>query len=256
MSRPFPARTGIAKVSRLRPITPRMTRIVLAGPELDDFFVEEPGEIITLLWPAPGEDLVLPEDGWGFPPGVAKAQHARNYTVRHWDERKGELHVDFVLHGDEGHASRWAAAAKPGDPVGFAGPRVHWASATPGDWTVLVADETGLPALAAIAERLRPGHPAIALVEVSDEDEEQAIESPGDLDLRWLHRNGAHAGADSPIPAALRELDLPEGAGRAWGGGESTVMAKVRRHLRERRRLMPEALSVLGYWKYRPAASS
>jgi NADPH-dependent ferric siderophore reductase len=256
VTRPFPARTGVAHVARLEPLTPHMTRIVLAGPELDDFFVEEPGEIVTLLWPAPGADLVLPEEGWRFPPGVAKTQHARNYTVRRWDERKRELHVDFVLHGDEGQASRWAMAAKPGDSVGFAGPRVHWSSATPGDWTLLVADETGLPALAAIAEGLPDGHPAVALVEVGDEAEEQAIESPGDLDLRWLHRGGAHAGVDSPIPGALRELELPRGAGRAWGGGESTAMKKVRRHLREVRGLMPEAMSVLGYWKFKEAAST
>jgi NADPH-dependent ferric siderophore reductase len=254
--RPFPARTGVAHVARVAPITPHMTRIVLAGPALDDFFVEEPGEIVTLLWAQPGREVVLPEGGWRFPPGVADAQHARNYTVRHWDAGARELHVDFVLHGDEGQASRWAAAAKPGDAVGFAGPRVHWSSATPGDWTVLVADETGLPALAAIAEGLPPGHPAIALVEVSDEAEEQTIESPGDLDLRWLHRGGGHAGTGSPIPAALRALDLPDGAGRAWGGGESTAMAKVRRHLKERRGLMPDAMSVLGYWKYRPAEAA
>ena len=254
MSRPFPARTGVASVARLEPLTPHMTRFVLAGPALDDFFVEEPGEIVTLLWPAPGRELVLPEGGWRFPPGVAVVQHARNYTVRRWDADERELHVDFVIHGDEGRASAWAMNAKPGDPVGFAGPRVHWTSAREGDWTLLVADETGLPALAAIAEDLPAGHPAIALVEIDSEAEQQAIESRADLDLRWLHRDGAHAGTAGLIPDALRGLELPQGAGRAGGGGESTIMQKVRRHLRERRGVMPEAMTILGYWKYRPGA--
>lgn len=253
MSRPFPARTGVAHVARLEPLTPHMTRFVLAGPALDDFFIEEPGEIITLLWPAPGQELVLPEGGWRFPPGVADVQHARNYSVRRWDAGERELHVDFVLHGDEGRASAWAIAARPGDPLGFAGPRVHWTSAREADWTLLVADETGLPALAAIAEGLPAGHPAIALVEVDSGAEEQAIESRADLDLRWLHRNGADAGTSAVIPDALRKLELPAGSGRAWGGGESVVMQRVRRHLRERRGIMPEAMSILGYWKYRAA---
>jgi NADPH-dependent ferric siderophore reductase len=61
VSRPFPARTGVAHVARVAPITPHMTRIVLAGPALDDFFVEEPGEIVTLLWSHPGQEAVLPE---------------------------------------------------------------------------------------------------------------------------------------------------------------------------------------------------
>ena len=254
MSRPFPASTGIAHVSRLVPITPRMTRIVLTGGALGDFFVEEPGEIVTLLWPAPGRELVLPEEGWRFPPGVADTQHARNYTVRRWDASAGELHVDFVLHGDEGLASRWAGAAQPGDTVGFAGPRVHWSSERNADWTLLVADETGLPALAAIAEELPAGHPAIALVEIDGADEEQPIDSKADLDLRWLHRGGASAGTASVVPDALREVELPSGSGRVWGGGEAIVMKKVRRHLREQRGLMPDAMSVLGYWKYRPAS--
>src|SRR6185312_3698850 len=99
-----------------------MVRITLGGPALRGFFVEEPGEIVTLLWPAPGADLVLPEVGWRFPPGVADAQHARNYTVRFWEPDTHLLDIDFVLHGDHGLASRWAAAVRPGDPLGFAGP--------------------------------------------------------------------------------------------------------------------------------------
>jgi hypothetical protein len=35
--------------------------------------VPGPGEIVTLLWPAPGAGLVLPEGGCGFPPGVVPA---------------------------------------------------------------------------------------------------------------------------------------------------------------------------------------
>lgn len=249
--RPFPARTGIAEVVRVRALTPRAVRVTLGGPALATFFVDQPGEIVTLLWPAPGHELVLPARGWRFPPGVADAQHARNYTVRRWDAAAGELDVDFALHGDHGRAARWAAGAQPGDRVGFAGPRVHWAGGGEAAWTLLVADETGLPAVAAIAEALPAGHRAVALVEVADAAEEQPIHTRAELDLRWLRRDGAGAGTTSLLADAVRALDLPAAPGRAWGGGEARAMRDVRRHLGEERGLPAGAVSLLGYWKLR-----
>ncbi len=249
--RPFPLCTGIAQVLRVRRLTPHMARITLGGPDLDGFFVEEPGEIVTLLWPAPDQRLVLPQPGWRFPPGVADAQHARNYTVRRWHAESGELDVDFVLHDDAGRASHWAAAARPGDRVGFAGPRPHWSALPGAAWTLLVADETGLPALAAIVERLPVGQPALALVEVADDGERQELESAAELTVRWLTRDGAGPGTTTLLADAVRAAELPDGPGQAWGAGEARTMRQVRDHLRGERGLASDAVAVLGYWKLR-----
>ncbi len=248
--RPFPLITGLARVVDVQRLTHRMLRITLLSEYLQDLPVEEPGEIVTLLWPEPGQELVLPEEGWRFPAGVADRQHARNYTVRSWEPGSAQIDIDFVVHGDHGRASRWAAAAEPGSEVGFAGSRMHWVSDVDAEWVLLAADETGLPALAAIAEDLPAGMPAIALVEVEDAGEELAIDSPADLDVRWLHRDGAPAGTTALLGEATERLELPAGAGRAWGGGEAQAMRDVRRHLREERGLDTTATHVLGYWKH------
>ena len=124
-----------------------------------------------------------------------------------------------------------------GDRIGFAGPRVHWQSNGGADWTLLVADETGLPALAAIAEELPRGHRAIALVEVADAAERLTLHVRARLELRWLHRDGAPAGTSPLLPEAVAALDLPPGRGRAWGGGEALAMRDVRRHLRGEREM-------------------
>jgi NADPH-dependent ferric siderophore reductase len=252
--RTFPARTGVAEVVAVTPVTPAMVRITLGGPALRTFFVEEPGEIITLIWPQAGRDVVLPRPGWRFPPGVADVQHARNYTVRTWRAETCEVDVDFVLHGDHGTAARWAAAAAPGDRVGFAGPRTHWAG-PPSDWSLLVADETGLPALAAIAETLPPGHRAAALVEVSAPDEEQPIDSAADVDVRWIHRNGTEPAGTTLLADAVAAWTPPAGDGRVWGGGEALAMRHVRRTAREQHGLPASSVSVLGYWKHRDTDS-
>jgi NADPH-dependent ferric siderophore reductase len=240
LKRPFPLHTGFAQVLRLAQVTPQMRRITFGAPQFGpDFGVEQPGEIITLGWAEPGEELVLPELGWRFPAGK-REQHWRNYTVREHRPQQGEIDVDFYLHGDLGRASAWAERARPGDRVGFAGPRTHWEPNGGADWSLLVADETGLPALMAILESLPAGHPAVAIVEVSDDDERQQAETQADVDVRWLTQRGQLAGA-------VRELgSRPWGRARAWGGGESQAMREVRDELRRRRAV--KTVQVLGYW--------
>jgi NADPH-dependent ferric siderophore reductase len=240
---------GVATVVRNAALTPRMARITLAAPEFDDFGIQQPGEIITLGWPAPGCELVLPARGWRFPPGTSE-QHWRNYTVRAHRPARAEIDVDFVLHGDRGRASAWALEAAPGDRVGFAGPRMHWRRDEMAGWSLLVADEAGLPALLAILESLPSGHGATALVEVADEAERQPVETAADLELHWLVRDGRAAGRTTILADALRELALPDGRGQVWGGGEALAMRAVRDHLRDQGGIGREAMHVLGYWKH------
>jgi NADPH-dependent ferric siderophore reductase len=238
--RPFPLRKGFAEVAAVAPVTPLMKRITLTAPEFADLGIEEPGEIITLGWPEPGEELVLPELGWRFPPGK-REQHWRNYTVRRHRPDRAEIDVDFFLHGDHGRASAWAGRARAGDRVGFAGPRTHWRDNGGADWSLLVADETGVPALLAILETLPAGHRAVALVEVADERERQPVQTEADAEVSWLVR-GRTALVD-----AVRERELPWGRGRVWGGGESLAMRAVRDELG--RRPAVAAQHVLGYWR-------
>lgn len=250
-SRTFPIATGHAEIVATRLITPRMRRFTFGGPDVAALPLEDPGEFISFIWAADGhEEIVLPESGWTFPPGTPE-QHARNYTVRSWDEAAGTIDVDFVLHGDHGEASRWAAAATVGDRLGFGGPRKHWTAFDDGAaWSLLLADETGLPALAAIAETLPAWHRAIAIVEVTDREDHQPIASDARLDLHWVHRGAVPAGESDALCDAVRALALPDGRGRVWGGGESGVMRTVRDHLRNERGLPRDGMHLLGYWKH------
>jgi NADPH-dependent ferric siderophore reductase len=224
-----------------------MARITLSAPAFADFGVTEPGEIITLGWAGPGEELVLPHGGWRFPTGSPE-QHWRNYTVRRHDPARAEVDVDFALHDDPGQATRWATDAAPGDLAGFAGPRTHWERDVDAEWSLLAADDTGVPAALAILESLPAGHRAIALLEVADGREQQPVDTPADADVRWLSRDGRPPGTTTLLPDGLRELDLPPGRGQVWGAGESRAMRRVRDHVRRRRGIAKEAVSVLGYW--------
>jgi NADPH-dependent ferric siderophore reductase len=247
--RPFPLHTGIAKVVRIAGVTPAMRRFTLQAEAFADFGVEQPGEIVTLGWPGPGQELVLPRSRWRFPAGTPEDQHWRNFTVRSPAPARCEIDVDFFVHGDAGRAAAWALRAGVGDEVGYAGPRTHWAGRNGADWSLLVADETGLPALLAILETLPAGHRATALAEVADDGERQEVETAADVELIWLARGGRPPGTTSVLIDALAELELPEGPGRVWGGGEAMAMRAVRDDLGARG-IPRRSMQAMGYWKH------
>lgn len=247
-ARPFPLHTGVAEVVSVQRITPRMARIVLGGDAVAGFPDDQPGEILTLIWAADGHDapvLPLPDGGWRFPPD-APEQHARNYTIRHYDRETPAITIDVVLHGDHGTASRWALNATPGDTIGFAGPRTHFVPEADADYTLLAGDETALPAIAATLERLPAGHPAIAFVEVEDATEEQDL--PG---VVWVHRDGTPAGRSTALLDAIKTYTLPSGTPKVWCAGESLVVRGLREHLRDERGFAIGPLQAIGYWKHR-----
>jgi NADPH-dependent ferric siderophore reductase len=250
-TRPFPLRTGIATVTHVERITPRMARITLGGDAVAGFPDEQPGEILTLVWPADGAaEPVLPLDGWRFPPGTPE-QHARNYTIRRYDADAPSVAVDVVLHGDRARASRWGGRVRPGDTIGVAGPRLHFVADPEADFTLLAGDETALPSIAATLERLPAGHRALAFVEVADAGERQALEPSCAAEVVWVHRDGAPAGRCPKLLDALRAATFPPGRAKVWVAGESLAVRALREHLRDERGLAIGPMQAIGYWKHR-----
>ncbi len=238
------------EVQTVERLTPGMVRIVLGGGDLDGF--ESTGftdEYVNASFVPDGAPYQVPF-GPGDLDGV-DAEHRpkpRRYTVRSWDGEQRRLTIDFVVHGDVGHAGRWAQRATPGDRLQFKGPGGGYAPDPSAGWHLLVGDESALPAIAVSLERLRPGARAIALVVVDDADNEQPISSPGDVDLVWLHR------ADSPKPDellvdAVAALEFPAGQPDVFVHGEAGEVRAVRRHLLVDRGLDVSGFSISPYWR-------
>lgn len=131
--------------------------------------------------------------------------HMRTYTIRalegSGDERR--LVVDIVVHpdgGDTGPGAQWAERAEAGDRVVIVAPRMGYPfggiefSPSPGDDVLFVADETALPAVAAILETLPADATGNAYVEVPLDADVQKLEAPVGVNLHWLPRNGSVVG--------------------------------------------------------------
>ena len=168
----------------------------------------------------------------------------RTYTVREWDAEAGLLTIDFVVHGDQGIAGPWAAAAQVGDTLGLRGPGGGYAPDPAADWHLLAGDTSVIPAISASLPAIPAGVPVHVFVQVHGVEEQVAFESPGDLEVHWLHGD-----ADAAMAEALAALDFPAGTPHVFLHGEATSVRLARRHLVVDREVPADRLSASGYWK-------
>jgi len=229
-----------------------MRRITFTGDKLAEYPNDGPATHFKLLLPAPGQtEIALPTAG---PDGLVWPEPRplrRTYTPRYVDRDARRLVVDFVLHGDGtgGPASKWAAAARVGDQVVVTGARGSYRIDPDAAWTLLVADETALPAVGTILDDAPAGARVLLVAEVADEAEELKFDTTADLSVTWRHRGTDHAGPGMLAARAVQETELPGGRGAGWIGLEASAMRTVRRHLLGERGLDRDQLYTRGYWK-------
>jgi NADPH-dependent ferric siderophore reductase len=247
-------RTMITSVASVEEVHPHLRRITFAGGDLATFCPLGPDTFLYLLLPPPGRtELTIDQsftwEAYGDMPATERPVGAY-YTLREWDPRTSELSMLFVLHGDEGPASAWAGRAQPGDPVALWGPRSAFEPPADTDWYLLVADETGLPAVASILESLPSGTTALVFAEVADESERQALPAAPTFEIHWSYRDGAEPGTTTLLPEAVRAPAWPGGSPYVWGGGESRTMTAVRKYVRQEIGLERERVSLVAYWRH------
>jgi NADPH-dependent ferric siderophore reductase len=240
-------RLRLLTVTAVTDITPLMRRFRLAGDMIGFASPGHADHIKAFFFPVGVTPLLPPigPNGAEFTPGTRPEM--RDYTPRYWNVEDGWIELDFVLHGD-GPASSWAANATLGSTLVIGGPRGSVVVPMAYDWYLLVGDETALPAIGRRIEELPAGAKVVAVVEVDSPAEEQSFETAADLDLIYVHRNGAAAGTTSLLLDAVKALTLPQGDAYAYVAGESSMSKAVRTHLTEERGFNHEWVKAAGYW--------
>lgn len=230
-------------VLRVTDITPRMRRITLGGPELAGFVSLGSDDHIKLFFAqTPEQQAVLQSMTFGGDSEGPKPA-MRDYTPRRYDAAKGELEIDFVLHGD-GPASTWAEQAAPGQHLYIGGPRGSMIVPDMFDSYLLIGDETALPAIARRLEELPANRNVLALIEVPNAAEQQVLQSAANVEVRWLHRDAGHDLLD-----AVKGIILPAGSLYTWIATESATSRRVRRVLLDDFGVNEAFLKAAGYWK-------
>ncbi|MET9091877.1 siderophore-interacting protein [Streptomyces cyaneofuscatus] len=250
------------RVTGVERITPRTARITFTGDALPRLMEDRPDQQMKLCLPREGRSVaegLLPEQDAEDTYGMrwyeaflaipeARRPWMRGFTVRAYDRERNAMTVDFVLHGDGGPASRWGAAARPGDVLGMVGPSSLYARPLPSGARrmLLAGDETALPAIATVLEALPGTTGALVYAEIADAGEEVELPAAaGGVEVRWVHRDRGGS-----LVAAVRGAGAGlDGVDAAWVAGEASAVRALRRHLVGERGLPKGAVEFSGYWR-------
>lgn len=229
-------RRRMLTIKQVDKIAAHMIRITLTG-DLDGFTSLGFDDHVKLFFP----DGTTSTDGGANTIG-------RDFTPRHFDRANNTLEIDFAIH-DAGPATRWAEQAKPGQTLALGGPRGSFVIPDTYDWHLLIADETGLPAVTRRLAELPAGTRAVVLCEVDGPADEIAFDAKANVTMIWVYRNGAPAGAGDTLAKALSTLKVPAGEFYAWVACKSLVAKDLRRRLIADFGANPKWIRAAGYWR-------
>ena len=229
-------------VLRVVDLTPRMRRITLGGPELAGFVSLGSDDHIKLMFAQNAAELAALQSPTFNIKGDGPQPAMRDYTPRRFDLSLGELDIDFVLHGD-GPASTWAEQAQVGQHLYTGGPRGSMIVPDIFDSYLLIGDETALPAIARRLEELPAGRRVLAVIEIADVAEQQALQSAAEVDVIWVLRGQAD------LLDTVRTLTLPSGALYTFVAMETKLSRQVRRVLLDTHKVDEAFLKAVGYWR-------
>ncbi|WP_229052803.1 siderophore-interacting protein [Aeromicrobium sp. Leaf350] len=243
-----------ARVSRRRALSPHLVTVTV---EVDgDYpFTGVPDEYLRVLLAPEGHPLVLPtvSDDWEITqPEGTEPPIWRVYTISDHRVVDGtvEIDLDVALH-EEGPGAAWARDCLPGDELGLLGPKGLYAAPSDVEWQLLVADITGLPAMARILRGLQPGQQVRAVGVLTDAGDAIALPSPADVDLEWIVVD-RDVDVTEALEKVVLEAPLPgasDGGRYVWFAGEARASRSVRKHLRRTLGWPQSDFYTCGYWQ-------
>lgn len=257
-TRPVEPHVITAEVISTQRCTPHMQRVTVGGPELRNFTYQGFDQWFRLFLPRKGqESLQLPTSTsalWYAQYLLTSRERrplVRNYTVRAWreDDSERQMDIDFVVHGD-GPAASFALHAEPGDKVGILDQGLGYEAGRSHTRNLLVADESGLPAVLGIINSAPHSRHIEAFIEVPSQDDRQAPSEESNANIHWIIRSELDTVPGQAVLAAVIESGIPTEDLYAYAVGEQALAVGVRRYLVNERGVPKNDISFIGYWRH------
>ena len=239
--------TTHGRVAAVRTLTPNLLEVTLAG------FVDYPltgGDEFVYAMVSHAPDGIAPDhtmERYLEQPEGGPVRGAY-YTVRRSRPDVGEIDLWVVVHDHPGSVAAWMAAAEPGAPIALWGPRRGFELPQPAGAVLLVADETGFAAVAALIDAADPDHLIHAILEVVDGSHRPELPGHPGLTVDWVHRGDDLPGTVNRLLDTVVERvhDAPDAA---FGAAESRQISAVRRHVRSTLGMSAADVLMTGYWR-------
>lgn len=288
------------QVQQITHMSDHFKRITFTGDDLDAFGALGFDQHLHLMFPSagrvasygtgpqnPGElscescGFVVDDKTAALMPGRV----LRAYTVRRASSILRIIDIDFVLHNNSGVATSWVQRARVGDELVILMPPATPAH-TPDDFSLdvpgdgqanpaaiswlpgnaskflLIADETALPAVSAIASELAPHVRVEVLVEVPTGQDIIPIHAGPHVAVHWLPRQSVHQHQPSKhgelILSAVdnwaKNLQWHVGSSQnsayyVWIAGNKEVVAAAESRLREQPQMRSATITTQTYWQ-------
>lgn len=243
----------VLKLVKKEYITPYLIRVTLHSEDINAYRICKLGVNNKIFIPPTGVDKVyLPQlnsetKEWEQPAEELRP-FIRTYTHRGIDFEKNELVIDFVNHGENGPASKWAIQAKEGDELGVAMKLIDTPLYPESDWYFFVADATAIPVISCILQDLPKNAIGIAIIEKPTEEDDLELIKPKDFEIIWV--TNKHPELGSELAAKARSVSIPENVKRfAYVAAEFTTVKDLRNYFRKELGWTKDELYAFSYWK-------
>ncbi len=223
-------------------VGPHMLRLRFAVDSIEPFAASGNTDAYVKLCFDDDGNPIIPEGG----PRSEPRPVLRTYTIHSVDADASEASIDFVVHGDQGVASPWAARAEAGERIGVVGPGGAYAPDEDADWHLFVGDDTALPAIIS-ALRALPDHSRVQVV-VESLDPERDLPVECHQCVHWLPQGDVPC--EALVDYVQRTLPWPEGRVDVFAHGEAHAMMKrLRPWFIGERGVDRRTMSLSGYWR-------
>lgn len=228
-------------------ITPNLLRVVLGGEQVSLLRDNDcTDKYVKLLLAQPGSGLQPPYDLEGLRERAPESLPSRRtYTVRHWDREKGQITLDFVIHGEgtiDGIAAAWADAVLPGDVIAVSGAGGKYSPSPEAGFHLLIGDHSALPAISSALEAMVPDARGVALIHLDHAEDRQDLDHPAGIDVRWVQ------GERSQLVDEVAGLEIPTDDVQVFAHGERGAIKQIRRNLVKERGIDKSRVSISAYW--------
>ncbi|MFV0633821.1 siderophore-interacting protein [Demequina sp.] len=226
----------VVHVTASEQLSPHLRRVTLGGDALRTWETTgKPDEFVHVH--IPGEN---PAEGWEDDHDIA-----RHYTIRRWNPEVPSLEIDVVTHG-HGRGASWARDAKVGDVCAVSTAHGYYGTPEGSTHRLLVADATGLPAVARILEEASPEETFDVLIELISTDDEIALPSPATVNVEW--RVSGNGRGPSALVSCMRSMPVPSHDTYVWVAGESAESRRARTFIRSEWTRHHSLYRIVGYW--------